>query len=45
MIAVDISKFAVLTNFQFVLYEGERAAQDYFVGSLRLDHVGGGILF
>lgn len=45
VVALAISKFAVLVAVQFVLYGGEGAAQDHLAGSLCFVHVGGGTLF
>lgn len=39
------SKFALLAGAQFLLYAAEKAVQDYFVGSLRINHVGAACYF
>lgn len=45
VINLSISKLAILAGIQFLLYAAEWAAPDYFVDTLRLEHVEGGKLF
>lgn len=40
-----ISEFPVLTAVNLFVYAAEEAALDYYVGLLRFDHVGDGMLF
>lgn len=40
-----ISELAILAGVYYVLYAAEVTAPDYYFGLLRLEHLGGGMLF